>query len=113
MSEEGIRANWRAAIMPENGERPIYGRLSRVGKRMAEVRVEHNLPAGHRCSLALMLPKNTPEEPGQFIEGRGVVAISVLSSAHFHIRIDLHEFKGNGEALLDERIAWHRQVWRN
>lgn len=112
MENEEIRVNWRAAIVPLDGNRAVYGHLSTVGKRRAVVKLDHNLMPGYRCNLALMLPKNTPDEMPQYIEGRGVVAASVHSATQFHITLDWLELKGNGESLLREHIGKYREVWK-
>jgi hypothetical protein len=111
MDDEGIRVNWRAAIVPLNGERAIYGRLNRLSRNWVIVVLDHNLPRGHRCNLALMLPKSNPAVPNRFVEGRGEVAATVLSSMQFHITVKLLELDGDGETLLDEQFMRHAQVW--
>src|SRR5512133_2137518 len=107
MDDEGIRVNWRAAIVPQNGERAIYGRLNRLCRKRVIVVLDHNLPQGHRCNLALMLPRNSPAVPNRFVEGRGEVAATVLSSMQFHITVKLLELDGDGESLLEEQFRRH------
>lgn len=110
---DSIRANWRAAIIPPHGERPLYGRLDRVSKQMAMVKAEHNLPPGYACRLALMVPKDDPDEPNQFIEGDCVVMATVLSGAHFHIRLQWQGFSGDSASLLGELIRHYSSLWKN
>jgi hypothetical protein len=114
MEEEDIRVNWRAAIVPGGDERPIYGRVSSLGRKQIVVKTDYNLMPGLRCNLALMLPKYRADEPVQYIEGRCVVAISVLSavSTQFHLTLDVLEMQGNGQALLEERIKKYKEVWQ-
>lgn len=112
MDDDEIVVTWRAAIVPKNGMQPMHGRLSKIGRGRAVMKMEHNLQPGDHCTLAVMLPKRHPEEPSQFFEGRGVVALSVLSAAHFYVTLEKLKLAGNGEALLRERIESHRQVWK-
>ncbi|HXU94639.1 MAG TPA: hypothetical protein VFP33_13375 [Gallionella sp.] len=111
MDDEGIRVNWRAAIVPLSGERVVHGRLGRLSRKRAIVVTDHNLKAGNRCNFALMLPKNSPAAPGHFIEGRGVVSSTVLCSMQFHSTVEFQEFLGGGEALLEDRIREYGQMW--
>jgi hypothetical protein len=108
-----IRANWRAAIIPPHGERPLYGRLVLVGKRSATVQAEHNLPPGYVCRLALMLPKDHPDDANRFIEGDCVVRLTVLSGSHFHINLQWQGLSGASGSLLDEQICRYSGLWRN
>lgn len=110
--DEGIRVNWRAAIVLDNGKQVVHGRLQRLGKRRIVVGADCNLKPGYRCDLALMLPKLRPEEPDRIVEGRGVIALSVLSSMQFHITLERIELEGNGDALLNEHIMLHGKTWR-
>lgn len=112
MSDEGICANWRVAIVPGGSERPIYGRLRLVSREQMVVKADHNLLAGRPCNIALMLPKSNVAEPARFVEGQGIIVRTVLSSAQFHILVDFLELKGNGKALLEERIKKHKEMWR-
>lgn len=112
MDDEEIRVGWRAAIVPLSGDKVVHGRLSKVGKHKAVVKADSNLPPGHRCELALMLPKSSPDEVAQFIEGRGVVTTSVLSAQQFHITLDWVELRGNSESLLREHIGKYREIWK-
>ncbi|HEX5339157.1 MAG TPA: hypothetical protein VFW53_12035 [Gallionella sp.] len=112
MDEEGIRATWRAAVVPGNSEQPVYGNLSWIGRRSAVVRMDHNLAAGQRCTLALMLPKHKAGMQPRFIEGSGVISLSVVRSMQFHITIDPLNLSGNGVDLLEEQIRLHGQIWR-
>jgi hypothetical protein len=111
IGDEGVRINWRAAVLPNDGKAAIYGRLYRLSKSKAEVLMDRNLMPGYRCNLVLMLPKSDPDEAHQFIEGRSVVSAAVLSSMQFRITLDWLEMKGNGETLLQERLSMHRQMW--
>jgi hypothetical protein len=114
MEEEDIRVNWRAAIVPEDSTPPIYGRLSKLGRKRMEVRTDHNLMPGYRCNLALMLPKYRADEPVQYVEARCVVAISMLSavSSQFHLTLDVTEMRGDGDMLLEDRIKKYKEVWQ-
>ncbi|MFA6014796.1 MAG: hypothetical protein WC742_06980 [Gallionellaceae bacterium] len=112
MDDKEIRVSWRAAIVPLSGNTIVHGRLSMLGKRKAVVKADRNLPPGHRCELALMLPKNSPDDVVQFIEGRGVVTRSVLSAEQFHITLDWVELRGNSESLLKEYIGKYRALWK-
>lgn len=114
MDEEDVRVNWRAALVPEDHTPPIYGRLSKLGRRRMEVRVDHNLMPGYRFNLALMLPRYRADEPVQYVEARCVVAISMLSAvtSQFHLTVDVTEMMGNGDALLEERIKKYKEVWQ-
>src|SRR5512146_2645609 len=111
MEDEGMRVNWRAAVVPLNGERAIYGRLSRLCRNRAVVVLDHNLPRGHRCNLALMLPKDSPSAPNRFVEGRGEVSATALSSMQFHITVKWLELDGEGVTLLEEQFRRHVHVW--
>ena len=108
-----MRANWRAAIIPLHGERPLYGRLVLVGKETALVKAEHNLPPGYACRLALMLPKDHPDEANRFVEGDCVVKLTVLSGTHFHIKLQWQGFSGASGSLLDEQIHRYSGLWRS
>lgn len=102
MDDESVRASWRAAIVLGNGERVIYGRSNLVGRSKVIVGVDHNLRPGHRCNLALMLPKSRPDMAEQIIQGRGEVVTSVLSSMQFQVTVKWLDLDGEGEELLDE-----------
>lgn len=104
MEDESIRASWRAAIVPGNGGRVIYGRSNRVGKSNVVVGVDQNLKPGFRCNLALMLPKSRPDMAEQIIQGRGEVVMSVLSSMQFQVTVKWLDLDGNSEGLLDDLI---------
>ena len=110
MDDEEIAVNWRAAIFSSEGAPPIYGRVSKIGKGGAVVKVDHNLLPGHQCSLAVQLPKSKPDEAMQLVEGYGVVLVSVLSSAQFHVTLQSLQIKGNGKALLDEQIRKYKET---
>lgn len=110
---DSIRAHWRAAIIPPHGERPLYGRLSQVGKETAVVKAEHNLPPGYACRLALMVPRDYPDEVNRFIEGDCIVMMTVLSGPHFHIRLQWKSFAGASGVLLDEQICRYASLWRS
>ncbi len=111
MEEEGIRVNWRAALVPPAGARPIHGRVAWVGKQEVMVKAEHHLPPGQVCHLALMLPKLKIDASNQFIEGQCVVTSSVLSGHHFFIKLQWQKIAGQGHALLDERTHHYRRMW--
>ncbi|HZW26058.1 MAG TPA: hypothetical protein VFF26_11290 [Gallionella sp.] len=112
MDEEDICVDWRAAILLDNGRRVVHGRLRRLGRGKAVVRADCNLKPGYRCNLALMLPKSRPEEPDRIVEGRGVVAYSVMSSMQFHITLERLELDGRGNEMVDEHIRLHGKVWK-
>lgn len=112
MNDDDIRVNWRAALLLDNGSQLVLGRLKRLGRGKAVVRADRNLRPGCRCDLALMLPKQSPDEPDRVVAGRGVVAHSILSSMQFHITLDRIELDGNGEAMVDEQIRQYGMVWR-
>lgn len=112
MAEEEIRVSWRAAVVPQDGGTPIYGRVSKVGRKQAVVKLEVNLHTGKRCDLVMMPPKDTPLDAASFIEGRGEVKTCVHSASHFHITINLLELRGGSAALLEKQIARHARMWR-
>lgn len=112
MDEEDIRVNWRVVISLDSGRQVVHGRLKRLGRGRVVVGTDYGLSSGCRCDLALMLPKSSPEEPGRIVEGRGVVAFSVMSSMQFHITFERFELQGNGEALVDERIRMSGKMWK-
>lgn len=116
MADEDIRVNWRAVIDLGNGMRPVQGRLRKLAKNVLTVGVERNLLRGHRCKLALMLPKLSPKQNDQFIEGSGVVVTSLLSaefsSEQFLITLEWERLSMNDEERLNERIRAHQAVWK-
>lgn len=112
MDEEDICVDWRAAILLDNGRQVVHGRLRRLGRGRVVVRTDYNLKSGCRCDLALMLPKSRPEEPDRIVEGRGVVAHSVMSSMQFHITLERLELDGRGDQIVDEHIRIHGKVWK-
>jgi hypothetical protein len=59
-----------------------------------------------------MLPKNSPEDPGRLVEGRGVVLTSIHSSRQFHITVEWQGFKANHEDVLNEKISMHISMYR-
>lgn len=111
MDEEDIRVNWRAAILLDDGRQVVHGRLKRLGRGKVVVRTDCNVKPGRRCDLALLLPKSRPEEPDRVVEGRGVVALSVMSSMQFHVTLERIELDGCGDAMVDEHIRMYGQVW--
>lgn len=113
MKDDSIRVNWRVAIIPPRGERPLYGRLVRVGKQTVMVKADHNLPPGYACRLVLMLHKDVPDETSRFIEGDCVVVTTVLSGSHFHIRLQWQSLSGASDGLLDEQIRRYASLWKN
>lgn len=112
MDYDEIVVTWRTAIVPANGKQPIHGRLSKIGRSRAVIKMDCNLKPGDQCSLTVMLPKSSPAEPVQFVEGRGVVTLSVMSAAHFYVTVEKLKLDGNGAFLLNKRIEMHRQVWK-
>jgi len=108
MDEAEIDVNWRAVIVPASGAAPIYGRMCKIGNGKVVVKADHNLPAGHQCSLAVMLPKRRADDTTQYIEGRGVVSISIQSSYQFRITLRSLEMKGNGKEILNEQIRRYK-----
>jgi hypothetical protein len=109
MDDENISVHWRASVMPLDGKQASYGRLSKIGKGMAIVKVGHNFHPGHRCNLSVMLPKSRPDEAPRFIEADGVVSVSVLSSFDFCVTLSPLKMKGNGRTLLDEQIMKYNE----
>lgn len=112
MAEEEIRVSWRAAVVPQDGGTPIYGRLGKVGWKQAVVKLEVNLRPGQHCNLALMPPKLSPQEAARFIEGRGVVQTTVYSASHFHVTVSWLELLGDGVSIMEEQIRRHARMWR-
>lgn len=112
MSNDNIRVNWRAAIIPPQHERPLYGRLAWVGRRRALVKMEHNLPVGLSCRLVLMLPKKAPDEVGQFVDGSCVVKHAILNGEYFCIELHWQNIAGDGNRLLEEQIRHYHGMWK-
>jgi len=110
MDDIEILVNWRAVITSSNGAPPIHGRLSKIGKGKALVKVDHDLPMGYRCSLAVQLPQDSADEESQFVEGQGVVASSEMTASHFHITLHALEINGNGKELLNARFKKHKDA---
>lgn len=109
--DDEVRVSWRAAVMPGNGGQVIHGYLCKIGKSMAVVRMDHNLPPGLHCMLVLLLPKNSVDEPARFVEARCIVSAVVLAQMQFHITFDWLEMKGDGEHMLQQKLGVHRRVW--
>lgn len=112
MDFEGIRVNWRAALLAENGQRTIHGRLIRLFKSRMVVEADQNLPSGYPCRVVLMYPKNRKDEADQFIEGSCVVANSVMSAMRIHITLERVQVQGEGEILLNKHIDKHNAMWK-
>lgn len=112
VEDEEICVNWRAAIVPQSGGQAVYGRLRRLFRKRLIVVTDHNLRPGHRCNFALMLPKHGPAARSRFIEGRGIVISTVLSSMQFHSTVEVQEFQEDGEAELEGHIRVYGQMWK-
>lgn len=110
--DEEILVSWRAAIVPENGGQPVFGFLSKIGKRSAVMKTEQNLQPGYRCNLAVMLPKNRADDAVRVIEVPSRVSASVLTSTQFHISLDWLEMCWSDEALLEEYIRKYKATWK-
>ena len=113
MAGDEIRVNWRAVIVPASGTRPLHGRLRKLSRNRITVSADHNLMPGHRCELAVLLPKDSPEVPNRYLEGSGVVLSTVLSAMEFHITVEWKALRANGEQMLAEQIRLHGQRWKS
>lgn len=100
----GIRTSWRAALVLGDGERVIHGRARRVGRSVVTVGADHDLRPGHRCTLALILPKEAPGAAGQVVKGKAEVVVSVLTGMQFDITVKWLEMDDYCRRLLDEQL---------
>jgi hypothetical protein len=105
--DEGIRANWRAAILSSRGEPQIFGRISRLSLYRVEATIPHGLLPGSHCHLVVMLPRAGQDVARRVIEGRCTVSSSAPapSGGQFHITLEWLEMLGDGEAILRDCLG--------
>lgn len=108
---DGIIASWPAVIWSEAGG-PIYARSHRLASDLVVMELEHNFTIGMYCTVILKLPKSRPDEGERFIRGRVEVVSSVLSALNFKVTFKWLEFKGDGEAILNEQNIKYREAWK-
>ena len=99
-----IRVNWRAALVFGSGGRVLQGRVQRIGRNMALVSVDRNLPTGGHCELALMPPVEQPGGTTPQVRGRAEILLSVLSVDQFKIALRWLDMDDNSKRLLDEKL---------
>lgn len=90
--------------MLAEGEQVIYGRSRYVGRDGVTLGTDHNLRPGHQCKLAIMLPKDDPNEAMKVVQGRGEVVTSVQSEAQFQITVKWLELDEYCNRLLGEQL---------
>ncbi|MDD2701035.1 MAG: hypothetical protein PHH36_07315 [Sideroxydans sp.] len=96
---------WRAALAFGSDGNILQGRTYRIGRNKAVLSVDRNLPAGGRCKLILMPPKESIDGEVSKVYANAEIETSVLASDHFQITVRWLDMDEMSKRVLDEKIS--------